>query len=122
MDRHRSGNLYTDGVKAHSFLLKMCIETLADFHRGSTPAVAALKYSRDYWATHYNYGDKLDPGILDKVLEEYDPETWLPLDSSADNTAFLSWWNNFGLLQDRLHSRVSVFIHLPGLTHNAHAF
>ena len=112
MDRHRSCNLYTDGFKAHSFLLKMCIQTLTDFHGGSTPAVVALQYSRDYWATHYNYGDKLDPGILDKVLEEYNPEILLPLDSSAHAPAFISWWNNFVLLRDRFHSRVSVFIYL----------
>ena len=111
MDRHRSRNLYTDGFKAHSFLLKMCIQTLTDFHGGSTPAVVALQYSRDYWATHYNYGDKLDPGILDKVLEEFNPEILLPLDSSAHAPAFISWWNNFVLLRDRFHGRVSVFIY-----------
>ena len=112
MDRHRSGNLYIDGSKAHSFLLKMCIQTLADFYGGSTQkrTAVALPYSK-YWVTHYDYGDKLDPGSLDEVLEEYDPETWLPLDSSADVTAFTSWWNDFALLRDRFHSRVSVFIY-----------
>ena len=114
MDRHRSRNLYIDGVKAQSFLLRMCIQTLADFHGGSTrerTAKVALEYSRDYWATHYNYGDKLDPGALDKVLEEYDPETWLPLDDLANILAFIPYqWNDLALLRDRLHSRVSVFI------------
>jgi hypothetical protein len=114
MDRHRSRNLYIDGSKAHSFLLNLCIQTLTDFHGGSTreKTAVALQYSMDYWVTHYNYGDKLDPGILDKVLEEYNPETWLPLDSSADAAAFISWWNDFALLRDRFHSRVSVLIYL----------
>jgi len=114
MDRHRSRNLYIDRVKAHSLLLKMCIQTLTDFHGGSARerTTGALLYSRNYWVTHYNYGDKLDPGILDKVLEEHNPETWLPLDSSSDATSFTSWWNDFALLRDRFHSRVSVFIYL----------
>ena len=115
MDRHRSRNLYIDGSKAHCFLLKMCFQTLDDFHGGSTRkgTVVALKYSRHYWVTHYNHGDKLDPGALDKVLEEYNPDKWLPLDISADVTAFISCqWNDFALLWDCLHSRVSVLIYL----------
>ena len=114
MDRHRSGNLYIDGSKAHSLLLKMCIQTLTDFHGGVTRerAAVALQYSWGYCVTHYNDGDKLNPGLLDKVLEEYDLETWLPLDSSGYVTAFILWWNDFALLRDRFHSRVSVFIYL----------
>jgi len=114
MDWCRSCNLYIDGVKAHSLLLKMCIQTLTDFHGGSTweRTTGALLYSRNYWVTHYNYGDTLDPGILDKVLEEHNPETWLPLDSLSDATSFTSWWNGFALLWDRFHGRVSVFIYL----------
>ena len=114
MDRHRSRNLSIDGSKAHSFLLKMCIQTLADFHGGSTwkGSSVALQYSMDHWSTHCNYGDELDPGALDKVLEEYDLERWLPLSNSASTTAFLLWWNHFVLLPDRFHSRVSVYIYL----------
>ena len=114
MDRHRSHNLYIDGSKAHSFLLKMCIRTLIDFHGGCTweRIAVALKYSMNYWTTHYDYGDKLDPGTLDKVLEKYDLETWLPLDSSASFDAFISWWNDFALMRGRFHSRVSVFLYL----------
>ena len=114
MDRHRSRNLYIDGSKAHSLLLKRCIQILVDFHGGSTQegTAVALQYSMDYWITHFNFGDKLGPGTLDKVLEGYDLETWLPLDSSVDVAAFRSWWNGFGLLRDRFHSRVSVFIYL----------
>ena len=115
MDRHRSRNLYIDGSKAHSFLLKMCIQTLIDFHGGCTQerTAVALKYSMNYWKTHSNdYGDKLDPGTLDKVLEEYDLETWLPLDSSASFDAFISWWNDFALMRGRFHSRVSLFLYL----------
>ena len=75
-----------DGSKAHSFLLKVCIQTLTDFHGGSTreTTAVALRYSRAHWVLHYNFGDTLDPGTLDNVLEKYDPETWLPLDSSAN--------------------------------------
>ena len=104
MNRHRSGDLYIEGSKAHSFLLKMCIQTLTDSHGGSTRerTAVALQYSRRYWVNHFYRGDKLDPGALDKVLEEYHPETW-------DVTAFLSWWNKFMLLPNRL---VSVFIYL----------
>ena len=114
MDRHRSRDLYIDGSKAHSFLLKLCIQTLTDFHCGFTQerTAVAWQYSRRYWVTHYNYGDNLDPGALDKVLEEYDPETWLSLAYSTTSTAFISWWNDFALLWDRVHSRVSVFIYL----------
>ena len=114
MDRHRSGDLYIDGFKTHSFLLKICIQTLTNFHGGSTRerTAVALQYSMSYWVIHFYGGDKLDPGALDNVLEEYHPETWLPLDSSTDNTAFLSWWNHFALLWARLHSRVSVFSYL----------
>ena len=110
MDRHRSRDLYIDGSKAHSFLLKLCIQTLTDFHGGSTQerTAVALQYSRNFWVTHYNYSDKLDPGALDKVLEEYDPEMLLPLAYSTSVNALISWWNNFALLQDHLHSRVSV--------------
>ena len=36
MDRHRSGNLYIDGSKAHSFLLKTYIQTLTDFYGRTT--------------------------------------------------------------------------------------
>ena len=112
VDRHRSRDLYIDGSKAHSFLLKVCIQTLTDFHGGSTreTTAVALRYSRAHWVLHYNFGDTLDPGALDNVLEKYDPETWLPLDSSADDSAFISWWNGFALLRDRLHGRVSVLI------------
>ena len=109
MDRHRSGNLHIDGFKAHFFLFKMCIQAIQE------RTVVALQYSRDFWATHYYYVDELDPGILDKVLEGYDPKTLLSLDSSADGTAFISWWNDFALLRGRLHSRVSVFIYLVQL-------
>ena len=111
MDRHRSGNLYIDGSKAHSLLLEMCILTLADFHDEFTQerTVVALEYSRDNWVTHYNYGDKLDPGALDEILGACNPETWLPLDSSADAIAFRLWRNNFTLLPDRFHVKVSVF-------------
>ena len=114
MDRHRSGNLYIDGSKAHSFLLKMCIQTLTDLHGGSTGirTYIASQYSMDHWETHYGYGHKLDPSTFDKVLEEYDLETWLPLSNSASATAFLLWWNHFVFLRDRFHSRVSVFIYL----------
>ena len=70
----------------------------------------ALPYSK-YWVTHYDYGDKLDPGSLDEVLEECDPETWLLLVSSVNVTAFTSWWNDFALLQDHLHSQVSIFVY-----------
>ena len=113
MDRHRSCNLYIDGSKAHCFLFKMCIQTLIDFESGSNceRTAVALPYS-GHWVTHYNDGDELAPGSLDKVLEEYNPETLLPLDSSADTTAFTSWWNAFALVRNRLHSRVSVFIYL----------
>ena len=114
MNRHRSGNLYIDGSKAHTLLLKMCFQTLAVFHGGSTRGrtAIALFYSVDHWATHYGYGHKLDPSTLDNVLEEYDLETWLPLSNSVSATAFLLWWNHFMFLRDRFHSRVSVFIYL----------
>ena len=111
VDRHRSHNLYIDSSQAHSFLLEMCIRTLTDFHGGCTQkrTVVALKYSTNYWVTHYDYGDKLDPGTLDRVLEKYDPETWLPL---TPFDAFISWWNGFSPMRGRLHSRVSVLIYL----------
>ena len=114
MDRHRSHNLYVDGFKVHFFLLKMCIQTLTDFYGGCTQerTAVALEYCMNYWVTHYDYGDKLDPGTLDKVLEEYDLETWLPLDSSAPFDAFIWWWNGFALMRGRVHSRVSVSIYL----------
>ena len=112
MDQHTSRDLYIDGSKAHSFLLRRCIQTLTDFHGGSfrERTVVASRYCMDYWATRYNHGDQLDPGVLDKVLEEYDPETWLPLHSSGHNSASISWYNHFVLLRERLHSRVSIFI------------
>ena len=114
MDRHRSHNLYIDGVKAHSFLLKMCIQTLANFYGASTweKTAVAVEYSSHYWVNHYNYGDKLDPGALDKVLAEYNPETWLPLHNSANIFFFISWWNDLAVLRDRSHIRVSIFIYL----------
>ena len=103
MDQHRSRDLYIDISKAHAFLLRMCIQAFTDFHHGSTRerAAIALKYSRCYWGTHY---DRLNPGILDKVLEEYDSELWLPSDSSANDTAFILWWKDFLLVWDRFHS------------------
>ena len=111
VDRHRSHNLYIDSSQAHSFLLEMCIRTLTDFHGGCTQkrTAVALKYSTNYWVTHYDYGDKLDPGTLDRVLEKYDPETWLPL---TPFDVFISWWNGFSLMRGRFHSRVSVLIYL----------
>ena len=113
MDRHRSRNLYIDAFKAHSLLFNMCIQTIIDVRAGFTleRTAVVLQYSRRYWAFHYYYADKLDPGILDEVLEVNNPEL-LPLHSSADATTFISWWNDFALLWDRLHSRVSVLIYL----------
>ena len=111
MDRHRSHNLHIDKFQTHCFLFKRCIEILTDFHGGSARKITANAwwYSRDYWISHFDYGVKLDPFILDKVLEVYDPGTWLPLDNSADATAFISWWNAFVLLRE-FHRRVSVFV------------
>jgi len=96
----------------------MCIETFTDFHSGSARerTAVALQYSRDYWVTYYDHaGDKLDPGALDKVLEEYGPEKWLSSDSLADDTAFLLWWNDFVLLIAGPLPWPSECIHLPGL-------
>ena len=111
MDRHRSRSLYIDGSKVHSLLVKMCFQTLNDFHAGSIRkrTVVALQYSRSNLKTHYNNGLRLNPGLSDEVLEEYD---WLPLNCLAEDTAFISWWNDFAPLRDRLHSRVSIFIYL----------
>ena len=101
------------GFKVHS-LLKMCFQTLTDFHAGSIRerTVIALQYSRSNLTTHYNDGHRLNPGISDEVLEEYD---WLPLNCLAEDSAFISWWNDFALLRDRFHGRVSIFVYLVKL-------
>ena len=111
-DLYRSGNLYIDKSKIHLYLLKKCVQTLTDFHGGSTRegTAAAVEYSKDYWTTHYKCCAQLD--TLDKVLEEHDPQTWLSLSKSASSNAFLLWRDDLMLLRDRFHRRVSVFIYL----------
>ena len=110
-DRHRSGSLYVDEFKARSFLLKLCIQTLSDFYGGSTQKITpiALQYSRIAWQSHCELdGFDLDYGFLASVLGQFDPETWLPLDSSAEATAFITWWHDFAPFQENLHAQVSV--------------
>ena len=41
---------------------------------------------RSNWTTHYNDGHRLNPGIPDEVLEEYD---WPSLNCLAEDTAFI---------------------------------
>ncbi|EDR06986.1 uncharacterized protein LACBIDRAFT_328394 [Laccaria bicolor S238N-H82] len=96
--------------RPHTLLLRMCLQTLTDFHGGSNGkrTAVALDYTKEHWLTHYICGDQLDPGPVDKVLEEYDPEILLPFKDSSDNVVgFISWWDGFRLLRDRFHSRCS---------------
>ena len=111
MDRHRLGSFYIDEFKAHSFLLKLCIQTLSDFYGRSTQKITAiaLQYSRTTWQSHCELdGFDLDYGFLASILGQFNLETWLPLDSSAEATAFLMWWHDFAPFQENLHVQVSA--------------
>jgi len=115
-DRHRSGRLYVDEVKARSFLLKLCIQTLSDFYGGSTPkrTAIALQYSRSAWRSHCELdGFDLDYDFLADTLGQFDPETWLPLHGSAEATDFIMWWHDFAPFQENLHAQVSVSPNYP---------
>ena len=110
-DRHRSGTLFIDEFKARSFLLKLCIQTLSDFYGGSIQkrTAIALQYSRTAWQGHCELdGFDLDHSFLASALGQFNPETWLPLDGSAEATAFIMWWHDFAPFQENLHAQVSV--------------
>jgi hypothetical protein len=110
-DRHRSGSLYVDEVEARTFLLKLCIQTLSDFYGGSTRERTdiAVQYSRTAWQSLCELdGFDLDYDFLARVLREFNPKTWLPLDGSAEASAFIMWWHDFAPFQENLHAQVSV--------------
>jgi hypothetical protein len=110
-DRHRSGSLYVDEVEARTFLLKLCIQTLSDFYGGSTRERTdiAVQYSRTAWQSLCELdGFDLDYDFLARVLRQFNPKTWLPLDGSAEASAFIMWWHDFAPFQENLHAQVSV--------------
>ena len=103
MDRHRSRDLYIEGSKAHSFLLRGCIQTLADSYGGSTleRTAVALPYS-GCWKIHYDFGDKLD------CNGGFNPLSWIQL--------LFSLWYTFHLLY-LLYDFTDIYDYITTFSH-----
>jgi hypothetical protein len=92
MDKHRSGALHIDELKAHSYLLESCIHNICDALNTNPSSFedgkyCALQYSLSFWSYHFVCANCIMNGIH--------PEKWRWSSDDSDINNLAKWWSCF---------------------------
>ena len=114
---YRSKELHIQEFEAHSLLCEGCLRTLSRWPPAITatdvhPGVhqPAVRYSSEQWAYHYTCGDKISVGVLDDILDKFDPSDCLGLSDFVTSLQLIPWWDRFASARRRWHLRVNSFL------------
>ena len=92
MNKHRSGVLHIDELKAHLYLLESCIHNIPDALNTSPSSFEdgkhhALQYSLSFWSYHFV--------CANCIMNNIHPEKWRWSPDDLDINNLAKWWNFF---------------------------